>query len=42
LQSVDKLDGIAECRGYDFNEGVDYNKVFKTYINTGFQATNLG
>jgi hypothetical protein len=36
LQSVEKLDGIAECRGYDFNKGVDYNEVFKTYINTGF------
>jgi len=29
-------------RGYDFNEGLDYEKVFKTLRHTGFQATSLG
>lgn len=42
MQSVDRLDGIAECKGYDFNQGLDYNALFITYINTGFQATNVG
>jgi deoxyhypusine synthase len=28
--------------GYDFNKGLDYEAVFKTYISTGFQATALG
>lgn len=28
--------------GYDWNQGVDYNKILKTYLNTGFQATNFG
>lgn len=29
-------------KGYDFNEGINYEKIFNTYINTGFQAYNLG
>jgi deoxyhypusine synthase len=29
-------------RGYDFNNGIDYEEMFKTYRHTGFQATNLG
>ena len=29
-------------KGYDFNKGLDYNEVFKTYVHTGFQATSLG
>jgi len=33
---VDKLEGIAEIRGYDFNEGLDYEKIFKSYATTGF------
>jgi len=31
-----------QVRGYDFNEGVDYSRLFESYVNTGFQATNLG
>lgn len=33
---------LVEVKGYDFNKGLDYNEVFKTYISTGFQATSLG
>ena len=29
-------------KGYDFNKGLDYNAVFASYKNTGFQATALG
>ena len=29
-------------KGYDFNNGLDYSKVFASYINTGFQATAVG
>ncbi|KAF0299508.1 putative deoxyhypusine synthase [Amphibalanus amphitrite] len=29
-------------KGYDFNEGIDYHKLFETYKNSGFQATNFG
>lgn len=28
--------------GYDFNQGVDYDALLKTFITTGFQATNFG
>lgn len=34
-------DGIV-VQGYDFNKGIDYEKMFKTYIHTGFQATAVG
>ncbi|KAK7478753.1 hypothetical protein BaRGS_00029964 [Batillaria attramentaria] len=29
-------------RGYDFNDGVDYHRLFRSYARTGFQATNVG
>ena len=29
-------------QGYDFNEGIDYNKLFMSMKYTGFQATNFG
>jgi len=28
--------------GYDFNKGINYGALFKTYLTTGFQATNFG
>lgn len=28
-------------KGYDFNQGVNYDKLFESYLNTGFQATNF-
>ena len=28
--------------GYDFNNGVDFSKLFESYKYFGFQATNLG
>lgn len=31
-----------EVQGYDWKNGVDYNKLLKTYRHTGFQATNFG
>lgn len=35
-------EGTQQVRGYDFNEGINYSKMFESYCNTGFQATNLG
>lgn len=32
----------SEVKGYDLNEGVNYDKILSTFIHTGFQATNLG
>ena len=31
-----------EIRGYDLNNGLDYEKLLQSYLNTGFQATNFG
>ena len=28
-------------KGYDFNSGIDYDKLFDSYLTTGAQATNL-
>ncbi len=36
-QEVEGLD----IRGYDFNRGIDYEKLLDSYLTTGFQATHL-
>ena len=28
-------------KGYDFNQGVNYEEIFKSYATTGFQASHL-
>lgn len=28
--------------GYDWNNGIDYDKLLSSYLNSGFQATNFG
>ena len=28
-------------KGYDFNQGVNYEEMFKSYATTGLQATHL-
>ncbi len=30
-----------KIKGYDFNKGIDYNKILDSYLTTGFQATKL-
>lgn len=29
-------------KGYDFNDGLDYDRLFDSFMTTGFQATYLG
>ncbi len=36
------INDAVEVKGYDFNKGLNYEEVFKTYVHTGFQATALG
>lgn len=37
------LDGkCIKIEGYDFNQGVNYSKLLKSMVSTGFQASNLG
>lgn len=41
-----KVDPLPEdlplVKGYNFNQGVDYRALLKSYLNTGLQATNVG
>ena len=30
------------CKGYDFNNGLDYDALLSSMVTLGFQATNLG
>ena len=32
----------AHVKGYDFEKGVDYSAILDSYLNSGFQATNMG
>ncbi|KAE9551570.1 hypothetical protein FO519_005214 [Halicephalobus sp. NKZ332] len=42
LVRSEKLDDdTPQVRGYDFNEGINYEKLLDSYLTTGFQATNL-
>ena len=38
--SDDNLD-LPIVKGYDFNQGIDYTEIIKSYATTGLQATNL-
>ena len=33
---------LNEVKGYDLNNGIDYEKILAGYMNTGFQATAFG
>nr|CAB3237645.1 deoxyhypusine synthase [Phallusia mammillata] len=41
-KSEEMPEGSKLVEGYDFNEGIDYHKLLRTYATTGFQATNFG
>lgn len=40
LRESDEITGLA-IKGYDFNQGIDYDKLIDSYMTTGFQATHL-
>lgn len=40
LFESDEPEGIS-IKGYDFNNGVDYDKLLDSFLSTGFQATHL-
>ena len=42
METTADLSGGEVVKGYDFNQGINYEKMFATYRHTGFQATNLG
>ncbi len=41
LQPCETLEGWTEVKGYDFSKDFDINEFLKSFLNTGFQATNL-
>ncbi|PVV01640.1 hypothetical protein BB560_003932 [Smittium megazygosporum] len=42
VKSQDSLLDSLEIKGYDFSLGINYDKIFSSYLSTGFQATNFG
>ena len=40
LRDSKEIEGIS-VKGYDFNKGIDYDKILESYISTGFQATHF-
>ncbi|KAK0098374.1 hypothetical protein PV326_008963 [Microctonus aethiopoides] len=42
MQSSSVPYDTPQVQGYDWNSGIDYHKLFQSYKNTGFQATNFG
>lgn len=43
FKKSESLEGsCAKIHGYDFNHGIDYSKLLKSMVSTGFQASNFG
>lgn len=43
FKESESLEGkCVKIEGYDFNEGVNYPKLLRSMLTTGFQASNLG
>lgn len=42
VQSVKMPEDIPRIKGYDFNEGINVEKLLDSYLTTGFQATSIG
>lgn len=42
VKSTQSTEGMEKVQGYDFNNGIDYQKLVESYYNTGFQATHFG
>jgi deoxyhypusine synthase len=41
LESLAEVRKLPVIRGYDFNQGVDYHQIFRSYARTGFQASSF-
>lgn len=42
VKSTDQSLLKEKVTGYDWSQGLDYNKLLNSYTQTGFQATNFG
>lgn len=43
VKSTEQIpDTVPKVKGYDFNKGINYHELLKTYACSGFQSTNFG
>ena len=42
VPSDEMPENATSVKGYDFNQGIDFNALLESYFTTGFQATQLG
>lgn len=43
LRKSEKLPDVTPIvKGYDWNNGINYDQLLGSYLHSGFQATNLG
>lgn len=42
VKDEELIDENKIVKGYDFNQGLNFEKLFESYLYTGFQGTNLG
>lgn len=40
-ESIEYMESLPKVRGYDFNQGLDYDKLFDSYFNIGVQAHSM-
>lgn len=41
-KSVKLPDNTPAVKGYEWNNGINYDELLSTYLHSGFQATNFG
>lgn len=42
MKSVELPSHTPIVKGYDFNDGINYDQLLASYVHSGFQATNFG
>lgn len=42
VQSTPMPSDSVQVKGYDFNNGIDYQAIMQSYMRTGYQATSVG
>lgn len=42
VESQQMPEDAVKVQGYDFNKGLDFHELLKSYATTGFQASNFG
>jgi len=42
VESKEVPDDVPVVRGYDFNQGIDYDRLLQSFAVTGYQATHFG